>query len=467
MSRIRTGIAAAYLALCLVLGGASAAGAIGNAALQLLAAAILVFHVWTSGAPLARPGRWLVGIFLAFVVLIGVQLVPLPPSLWTALPQRDVVIRSLALIGVAPGSMPLSLDPRATAASMLWLLPPAAMFLLATRLTRDERSTMAKVLLAVATISIALGAFQLFGGGGSPLYFYAVTNANRSVGFFSNANHVATLMLCSLPFAAMFMARAAKTRAEGGAREGRTFIYAAIAAFIAIGIAINGSLAAYAMLIPVAAASLILFTRSTGKRAGPKTIGAVAVALVAFVGISFLGPLSDDRFMAKFTGASATDRNISIPTTIEAARDYFPIGSGLGTFREIYRTYEPIKDVSFIFVNHAHNDYAEIALELGLAGLLIVLGFIAWWGARTFAVWRGDFNGAALARAGSIAIGVVIVHSIVDYPIRTSAIAAVVALAAGFMIPAPAARSKRSAESTAERRDGRRSTARNLDANAA
>ena len=462
MNSFRVGIAGGYLALCVILGGASAAGAAANGLLQLLGVLLLLLHAWSQGAPaMPREGRWLVTIFLVFAAIAAVQLIPVPLDAWTGLPGREVIARSMAMIGVEPASMPMSLDPRRTAASLLWLIPPAAMFLVSTRLTRDERSWVARVLLGLAVASIVLGAFQLFGGPSSRLYFYNFTNYNRSVGFFANANHVATLLLCSLPFAVMFIARAAKKRNSNAGREGRGFIYAAIAVFVGIGIAINGSLAGYGLLIPTTIACLFLHRRSVGKRIGGRTylIGGLATLLV--VGVSTFGRLSNTSLAEKFDETNTVGRAISIPTTMEAAIDHFPLGSGLGTFRDVYRAYEPVENVTSVYVNHAHNDYSEVALELGLAGCIALLAFIAWWAARGWAVWRGEQNGAALARAGSIAIGVVLAHSLVDYPIRTTAIATVVAMAAAFMIQPPAAKSARS------RGGSRRGTVRHLDADAA
>lgn len=459
MNGFRTAVAGTYLALCLLLGGASAAGAAGNGLLQLLGVALLLLHVWSRGAPpMAREGRWLATIFLAFAGIAAAQLIPLPADLWKSLPGRDVIARSMALIGVEPTSLPASLDPRRTFASLLWLIPPAAMFLVSTRLTREERAPVARVLLGLAVLSIVLGAFQLFGGAGSPLRFYDITNPNRSVGFFANANHVATLLLCGLPFAVLFLARATKERNSNGGREGRGFIYASIAIFIGIGIAINGSLAGYGLLIPAAAASFFLYQRTVGRKFSKGTYALAGMATMAVLAASALGPLSSERLAAKFDDTNSVGRKISVPTTLKAASDHFPLGSGLGTFRDVYRTYEPIEDVTSVYVNHAHNDYAEVALELGVAGLLALAAFVLWWAARTWSVWRGEQNGSALARAGSIAIGIVLAHSLVDYPIRTTAIAAVVAMAAGFMIQPPAARSSR------PRRTSRRSQARHIDA---
>ena len=458
MSRFRTTLAGVYLLLCLLLGGASAGGALANGLLQVLAVAIILFHVWSRGAPpLPREGRWLILLFLLFAAVGAWQLIPLPGDVWAGLPGRETTLRSLAMLGITPENMPASLDPRRTFASLLWFLPPAAMFLVATRLTRDERSTVARVLIAFAVVTIAFGAVQLFNGGKS--HIYEITTANRGVGFFANANHVATLLLCTLPFAILFMARADRSRGKGGNHgEGRGVIYAAVAVFIGVGIALNGSLAGFGLLLPTAVASFLLYRRTRDKPLGTKSWAALGVAALLIVGFSVAGPLSPERFASKFDDTNALGRKISVPTTLEAARDFAPLGSGLGTFRDIYRTYEPTVDITAFFVNHAHNDYAEVALELGAPGLLILLGFLGWWLAQTWGAWRKKYDGVALARAASIAIGVVVLHSLVDYPIRTSAIAAVVALCAAFMIQPPAARRDRS------RGRARSSAVRHMDA---
>jgi O-antigen ligase len=137
------------------------------------------------------------------------------------------------------------------------------------------------------------------------------------------------------------------------------------------------------------------------------------------------------------------------------------VGTGLGSFQQIYRTYEDPADASRQFVNHAHNDWAELALELSLPGLLLALIFMLWWGRRAAAAWTGDFSGAALARAAAVAIGVVLFHSLVDYPLRTSAIAALFGAACALLLQAPIPEAKPSRS-----RDGKAgdSAARHLQA---
>jgi O-antigen ligase len=87
------------------------------------------------------------------------------------------------------------------------------------------------------------------------------------------------------------------------------------------------------------------------------------------------------------------------------------------------------------FVNHAHDDFVETWLEAGWAGAILIAGFLAWW---VTASWSrlGDRRGrgAALSLAGSTIVGMMAIHSLVDYPLRTPALAALFALACGLIV---------------------------------
>lgn len=445
---LNTALAAFWLVLCLVLGGASAAGWIANGALQVLAILLILFHMWTAGPALPPALRLPLLAFVALIAVAALSLVPLPADLWSGLPGRAPIARGFALLGLPLPNLPLSLDARRTVNSVLSVLPPLAAFLLATRLTRDERVRVVHVLLIVAVGIVVLGALQLFGGEDSNLRLYEVTIAQAAVGTFANPNHLATLLLMALPFGAFLIGTATGKRGKGGknAAGGRGVLYGAITLFLLIGIAVNGSLAGYGLLLPVAALSYLLIRRVRGPL-GWRDLAIPAVAAVAFAGLSLAGPLND-RSLNELSD-DPTGRKISIPTTIAAAQAHFPIGSGLGTFRDIYRTYERAEDVSTVFVNHAHNDYAEVALELGLAGLLLVAALLGWIAVVAVRAWRGDFHGAGLARAASVALFAVAAHSLVDYPLRTAAIASLAAFCCALLAQPPAEPARRGS-----RRDG-------------
>ena len=427
--------AAVYLGACLLLGGASAAGVAANAFLQLVGLGLIVALLWRRDFTLpdgARGPLWIGGALL----LVGLlSLVPLPGGLGSGLPLRGEVVEAFRLIGMAPPSLAASLAPSWTLNSLLHLLPAAAMFLLVLRLPNEDRRLLPTVLLAIAGVSVVLGAFQLMGGPESPLRFYDVTNRTSPVGFFANANHEATLLLCALPLTAVIAGRMA-TRRSRSKRSGGAIISVSIAVFIMAGIAISGSSAGYGLAVPAAVASFLIYRRTV---AGRVAAGWWARARRAGPGLRLrraAGAAGQGSLRGGPAPPQPSSRRVMASTTVEIIKDSFPIGTGLGTFSTVYRRYEDPGRVTRQFANHAHNDYVEAVLELGAAGpaahprLPVLVGR-----GGPYQAWTRDFEGAALARAGSVMIGIVLAHSIVDYPIRTAAIVAVFAFGCALMVP--------------------------------
>ena len=440
-SRVRGLIAIAFLALCLVLGGASAAGAIANAFLQVLAVVIILALMWSRRFAVpaeARPLGWIVALFLAGSLL---SLVPIPPGLWQSLPYRGEIAEGMRLLGLGQVSLPLSLAPAATIASLLWLLPPIAMFLLTVSLPPDERRRLGGTIVVLAVLSIILGVLQLLGGSGTPLLFYQITNAGFPVGFFANINHQATLILCALPCAAVIATQFA-SRSETSKRSGGLIIAVAFSLFLTAGILLSGSMAGYGLFVPAAFASLLIYRRATAGAVGAGWKAALALLIALFVGLAVFGPVSQQSLSDKFS-ANPASRRVLAATTVEAIEDSFPVGTGLGTFSNVYRRYEDPQQASREYANHAHNDYLEIVLELGLLGLLVVALFILWWSRLSLRAWRSDLPGMRMAEPAALIIGIVLLHSLVDYPLRTSAIAAVFAVACAFLVPPPVRQDKR------------------------
>jgi O-antigen ligase len=452
--QIRGYVAIVYLALCLILGGASAAGAVANAILQILALVVILLLMWTRRLVLPAQARLLasiVGLFLLFNLL---TLVPLPAGVWQSLPFRGEIAEALRLIGAGEASLPASLAPASTVASLLWLLPPVAMFLLVVSLPWDERRHLCATIVVLAVISIVLGVFQLAGGSESSLRFYEITNKGSPVGFFANINHQATLILCALACVAV-MATQFAARSDRSKRSGGLIIASAFSLFLIAGIALSGSMAGYGLFVPAAFASLLIYRRAVAGAVGAGWKAALAVLLVVFAGFALFGPVSQQSLSEKFSARPASRGEIAA-NTVDAIGRSFPAGTGLGTFAAVYRRGEDPRFATNQFVNHAHNDYLEAVLELGLAGALLLAGFLFWWTRRSVEAWKGDLRGSNVARAGSVIVGIVLMHSLVDYPVRTSAIAAVFALACAFLVPySPRARKRMTPAEEAEAKDVR------------
>lgn len=434
-----------YLLLCLVLGGASGAGIWANMVLQLLAVPLILWAVVVRRAtPMPTAGRQLLMLLLLMLVLIGAQLVPLPPGLWTSFGGRQPIAEGFELLNQPLPWLPISLAPYNTLSSALWLLPAIAILLGIIRIGAFKTKWLAWAVVAVAAVSVVIGALQVVGGNDSPWYFYSITNYGSTTGFFANSNHMATLLVCAIPFlGALYL----KTVGKGGSAQRKSGMFVIVVgalAVILVGIAINGSLAGVGLAIPVAvASSLLIWSR---QRKLPRWAWAgVGLLIAGAVLVAYNVPFSNNNLTGQEKGAPDS-RNYSFALTGEAAADHLPAGSGIGTFVQIFHSYEDPATVDRYYMNHAHSDYLELALETGIPGLLLIGFFFLWWAWRAAAVWRAE-EADYFARAATIASAAILAHSIVDYPLRTAAISALFAMCCALMSePRPRERSRRKKE---------------------
>ncbi|AQR76044.1 hypothetical protein BXU08_19480 [Sphingomonas sp. LM7] len=435
----------AYLMACLLLGGASAAGYMANLTLQL--AAILVLYIalfWRRRGPISPPSRQLLVLAALFVGLFLIQIVPLPPALWTSLPGREPILRGFELLGVPAPWLPISLNAQHTLASLFWMLPALAVLLGITLLGGYKASYLAWTILAVAAVSVAVGGIQVAGGENSPWYLYQITNRGVAVGFFSNANHLATMLLAAIPLLTAVVL-SERGRGKNTARSsGIAVIGAAVFLVIALGLILNRSLAGWGLALPVLGASLLLFL--SHRRKLPKwALGGAAIAAVGGVALVLTAPLGNNLTTDE-ARTSSTSRYASFGRTLSATPEYLPTGSGIGTFVDVYRSREDPSQITRFYMNHAHSDLLEVLLETGLFGAALLLLFLIWWTRRVFAIWH-DAESDSFTKAATIVSATVMAHSLVDYPLRTVAISAIFAMSIALMAE-PRAHSRRSKAKT-------------------
>lgn len=429
MTRRRIGQLAVplFLLACLLLGG-STQGTLRVLALQLLGAALI-------GWALLRPrrdqveseGRPLLLMALGWVAIVLLQLIPLPPGLWTMLPGRAAVVEGYMLRGAALPWLPVSLAPSETAATLPTILVPGAILAGILLLGAWRTRWCIAALVAGAMLSVLVGALQLAQGGP---YLYPISNQGTASGLFANVNHQGTLLLCTLPFLAALIARAHDQNARSGKRGGsaalsRTMIAVGGMLVVAVGIVLNGSLAALALAAPVALGSLALAWPQG--RAAPRGL-AVGGLVLLLAGAAAVGLLSDGRG----GDSSVTSRQTMIGRSVTMIPDQLPMGSGLGSFERLYRMGEDTAAFEGSLVNHVHSDPIEWLLETGVPGALLLLVFLGWWVRTALRRWRSEPRNPA-ALAGTVASAAILAHSLVDYPLRDPAIQAVFALALALM----------------------------------
>lgn len=430
-ARLRDLALPAYLFICLVAGG-SAQGLWNNAVLQLLGVALIAWAAYDAQPP-SRTARLLLVIAASGLGLVVLQLVPLPPAAWTSLPGRGFVASGYELLGRPLPWLPLSLDPHQTLAASYALMPPIAVLaaLLAKRAVRQ--GWIAAVVLVGALANVVFGAAQATAGADKGwTHFYSFTSPGVT-GFFANLNHMATLLLAAIPFAAAIYVSANATMKQ----RQKAFAMLAFGTggflLLVAGLALNGSLAALALAVPVIALSTLLLVPA-GSPAG-RLLGLFAAVAFA-AALAVISSSSIRTELAGGAGSASFHSRAEIWTLAgRAIADSFPAGTGVGTFRQAYALQEAPGTVSNTYVNHAHNDYLELALEAGLPGMLLLAAFLAWWAVQAARVWRTP-SSSQFARAATIAAAAILAHSIVDYPLRSAAIAAVFAACLGLMASA-------------------------------
>jgi O-antigen ligase len=409
----------AYLLLCLLLGG-SAQGIWANMILQLGGLAIIAWAlIEPAREKLTGPARQLLVLAGAAIAIALLQLIPLPPAVWTGLGGRAAIAEGYQILGLRLPSLPLSLAPYRTIDTLLSAIPALAIVLGVIRLKAFRAVYAASAIIAGSLAGICLSALQVSNAeGGSSWYLYPVSNFGLGVGFFANANHMATLLLISLPFIA------ALVPAARGSHIQRFSAFVTITAGLAlvtlIGIGLNGSLAGYALVVPVLLGSLIIVLRRKGRWSGVLAVSAALLMTLAVGAMATTG-IGRDRLGADARESTGSHFDILGPT-LEITREFLPAGSGLGSFRPVYAMHEDPDRVTSTYVVHAHNDFAEWAMEMGLPGIILMVLFLAWWARAVIRAW-GDAQSSAFVRAASIASAAVLVHSLVDFPLRTSAIA--------------------------------------------
>ncbi|WP_245469463.1 O-antigen ligase family protein, partial [Mesorhizobium sp. M7A.F.Ca.CA.002.03.2.1] len=105
-------------------------------------------------------------------------------------------------------------------------------------------------------------------------------------------------------------------------------------------------------------------------------------------------------------------------TTIAGIEENWATGVGFGSFPKVYQIYEKGEMIFKPYVNHAHNDYLELALEGGAPVVFLVAAYAILLFAFSVTARRDP-----LQKMAFLSVSFLLVHSLVDYPLRTAALA--------------------------------------------
>jgi O-antigen ligase len=444
-------LTAITLAASLLLGGGTRSGFLSDVALQLISIPLVLMsvsrldHLRGDGGEL-RAVRWELAFCIALLLVPLLQLVPLPPQLWTLLPHRAAEIAAFAEAEQPLPWMPVSVSPNDTWRSVPALLPPLGVFLGTLLADFRERRVLSLVIVVLGVVSAFLGLLQIARGPASSLRFFTVTNLTEAVGFFANRNHLAALLYVVLLLTTVWLIQIgskASFRTNRKPLETRSMLVVTGSALgIVILLAGEAMARSRAGLILTMASLVCVFVlvvtdRRRKASATPTNLLFAAVGTSLILAVQF----ALYRILDRLAADPLDDVRVQFArNTLAAALAYLPFGSGTGTFVPVYQMFERPADLAaHVYVNHAHNDVVEVCLEGGVIGMALMVAFAAWFVSRSVAIWRHELPGGAafdqlLARAATFIVGLLIAHSFFDYPLRTAAMMAVFAFACALLI---------------------------------
>lgn len=426
------------LLIVAVAGGASRPDTTGQVVVRVAAWCVLAIGILAGLRPRFTGYRPVLYLLIAMVALLLMQLVPLPPSLWQALPGRATFADIGADLGQQPWR-PWSIVPDLTVNALASLSVPLAVLILIAGSDREPRVWLPGLLLLLILGSALSGLVEFSGG---TLDLSLVNKSQWYVsGTFANRNHFALLLAmgCLIaPVWAFVDSRTMTWRVPAAAGLMLLFALTALA---------SGSRAGLLAVVIAFVLGPLIARRAIGKvlaRAPRWVFPAIIVSIVIGIAFFVLLSMAADR-AASIQRAIALDasqdlRARAFPTVWTMICAYFPFGSGFGGFDSMFRLAEPFELLKRTYFNHAHNDFLEVLLDGGLVAGLILVAAIGWWLVASLRAWRDQHD--MLAQLGSALLLLTFVGSAFDYPARTPMIMAMIVISATWLSSNDTARSR-------------------------
>ncbi len=324
----------------------------------------------------------------------------------------------------------ISLEPFATQMTGLHLFALSIIFSLSL-IYVDSAKRLQKMVYVVAIFGFAYAFYAILQSLLSPTRIYGLYERPTPFGSFVNRHNYAAYMemAMSIPLGLIL---------AGAVKRDKILLYITAVSLMGISLLLSGSRGG---LVAMAAEVFLLLLLTTRTR-GFKKIALRAALSVVLIGVVIGGAV----FVGGETGISrfaetmnskdvTTDRTHIWSVTIKVISANLPFGAGLGAFGQAYTPYDDFNGLER--VEQAHNDYLQVLADAGLVGALIggavlVLLFLA---ARKSIASENVFRrGVAIgAISGIFAI---LVHSLFDFVIHTTAVSILFLLLIALLVAA-------------------------------
>jgi putative inorganic carbon (HCO3(-)) transporter len=409
--------------------------------LTLLSLALTItelYELWSKPSTarvLPYPPLWWLGLGLVLLVLI--QTLPWPQGAVQWLSPRAWEIRSMGHGFGMAGYLPLSLNPYSTRLEGLKLWPALVLFfiLIYTINRKEQILGLAGLILAVALFEAFYGFWHyrshLIWGWKNPFTEFGL------FGTFINRNHLATFLAMAILLGyGLFLGLKTASRKIPGNLSGwarlrqwslpeyaepelRRFLLLFLLLILVVGLIFTGSRGGMLSLL---FGFLMMALLSWGRRWKKGHLFIMVFFLSSAVLFSLM--LGSSLALTRFVNDDHYERYQAFKGALALFREFPLLGSGLGTFGDLFYRYQParIKDSYFL---HTHSDWLQLLVESGIVGFaLVAAGWLIFftslakqWGRRRDTLARG------LGLGGIAALGAGAFHALVEFPFHIPAIA--------------------------------------------
>ncbi len=413
------------IVLLWVAGGASRADAMGQVVVRAGCWAILIAAFLAGPRPVLTGLKPVLFLLIAAIALPLIQLIPLPPAWWQALPGRDILL----IPGEPVPWRPWTMTPGATRNALASLVVPVTMFVVLAQANERVIRWLPAMLLAMIAAAVLLGLLQFSGAGFNSPLLNDTPGVVSSI--FANRNHFALFLAIGCLVAPVWaFADRDALKWRGPLAGGLVLLF--VLTILATGSRSGMLLGALALALALALVGRQLRRRLRGapRWVLPALVGAAVMVIAGVVALSFAADRADAITRLIVLDGSEDMRTRARPTVLSMIALYMPFGSGLGGFDPVFRIHEPFALLKLTYFNQAHNDFLGVALDAGLAGIALLAAAILWWLFATVRVWRAPAGEAvSLGRLGAAIILLVLIASVTDYPARTPTIMAILVIA--------------------------------------
>jgi O-antigen ligase len=399
----------------------------------------------------------------ALALFGALQTVPLPRRVLERVAPKAIEMRDLyepRAPGTADASRtgaaqvgegearPISLHPWATRQAALRILAWTFALLIAVDLAahRSGRRALASALVAAGAFQAVYGLGEFFSGR-QQIFGYAKKDyTDVATGTFINRNHFAGCLEMTLPLA-LALAAIALSRLPGkrsgsmGERlagaPGRLLFAAGALLVLSLTMATaiicsRSRMGIASLLLALLSTGLVMLWRGRGRAFPIAAVTVVVATLLIFGQADALSPITE-RFanaMSEFRGGMGRWEIWSQSAAMARA---FPIlGVGLGVFPQIFPVFRTAG--AGVALDHAHNDFLELAAEVGIVGLLLAAAGAAAIALPLLRRARATVDPDPVGYAGVVALVSIAYHSITDFNLAIPANALTLSVVAGMVV---------------------------------